>query len=120
MINTITIIPADPAGNKTIFVTTPVDRSQYQAVASFLLSLDEYEAEQVAFILPDGSMEMCGLEFCGNASRTYGLIHARELGAPDKGTVSINVSGCSHALSVDYDINSNWTSFIQKCRSTSI
>lgn len=109
MCNTINIIPADPAGNKTIFVTTPVHRSQYQAVASFLLTLDEYEAEQVAFILPDGSMEMCGLEFCGNASRTYGLIRARELGAQDKGSVSISVSGCSHTLTVDYDINSNWT-----------
>lgn len=109
MSNTITIIPADPAGNKTIFVTTPVDRSQYQAVASFLLSLDEYEAEQVAFILPDGSMEMCGLEFCGNASRTYGLIRAAELGFNGSGTTSITVSGCDHPLEVEFDTKTSWT-----------
>ncbi len=105
----IEIIPADPAGNKTIFVTTPVERKDYQAVASFLLSLDEYEAEQVAFILPDGTMEMCGLEFCGNASRTYGLIKAKELGSDGSGSVFINVSGCDHPLNVEFDTNTDWT-----------
>ncbi len=109
MCKTIKIIPADPAGNKTIFVTTPVDRAQYQQVASFLLSLDEYEAEQVAFILPDGSMEMCGLEFCGNASRTYGLIRAKELGSNVNGSVFIKVSGCDHSLNVEFDMKNNWT-----------
>ena len=105
----ISIIPADPAGNKTIFVTTPVARKYYQEVASFLLSLDEYEAEQVAFILPDRSMEMCGLEFCGNASRTYGLIRAKELGADGSGSVFINVSGCDHPLNVEFDMDTSWT-----------
>ena len=109
MAKTITIIPADPAGNKTIFVITPVERSSYQTVASFLLSLDEYEAEQVAFILPDGSMEMCGLEFCGNASRTYGLIRAKELGAAGSGSVYINVSGCDHPLNVEFNTDTDWT-----------
>ncbi len=109
MTQTLNIIPADPAGNKTIFVTTPVDRKNYQQIASFLLSLDEYEAEQVAFILPDGSMEMCGMEFCGNASRTYGLIRAKQLGADRYGSISINVSGCDHPLIVEYSIPDNFT-----------
>ena len=109
MAKTINIIPADPAGNKTIFVTTPVERENYQAVASYLLSLDEYEAEQVAFILPDGSMEMCGLEFCGNASRTYGLIRAKKLTSVSKGSVFINVSGCDHPLNVEFDMDTDWT-----------
>lgn len=109
MTKSINIIPADPAGNKTIFVTTPVERNNYQAVATYLLSLDEYEAEQVAFILPDGSMEMCGLEFCGNASRTYGLIRARELGADGSGSIFINVSGCDHPLNVEFNTETNWT-----------
>jgi diaminopimelate epimerase len=109
MTKTINIIPADPAGNKTIFVTTPVERKSYQAIASFLLSLDEYEAEQVAFILPDESMEMCGLEFCGNASRTYGLIRAKSMGAGGSGSVCINVSGCTHPLNVEFDTNTSWT-----------
>lgn len=113
MNKTINIIPADPAGNKTIFVTTPVARKHYQEVASYLLSLDEYEAEQVAFILPDNSMEMCGMEFCGNASRTYGLIYAKDLAengdTPLKGSVMIHVSGSDKALTVEYDLETNYT-----------
>lgn len=109
MTTIIEMIPADPAGNNTIFVTTPVDRRHYQTVASFLLSLDEYEAEQVAFILPDGSMEMCGMEFCGNASRTYGLIRAKQLGAEGKGSIDIKVSGCDHPLTVEYDTSASFT-----------
>lgn len=109
MPHTIEIIPADPAGNKTIFVTTPIARKDYQSIASFLLSLDEYEAEQVAFILPDGSMEMCGMEFCGNASRTYGLIKAKRSGATGKGAISIKVSGCDALLNVEFDTSTNST-----------
>lgn len=119
----IQIIPADPAGNKTIFVTTPVERKDYQSVASFLLSLDEYEAEQVAFILPEadvigsnagtgqtiGSMEMCGMEFCGNASRTFALIQAKKLGLQGKQTVTIKVSGCEDLLQVLVDTERNHT-----------
>ncbi len=105
----INIIPADPAGNKTIFVTTPVDRSNYQKVASFLLSLDEFKAEQVAFILPDGSMEMCGMEFCGNASRTFALIKAQSNGLRGKHTISIKVSGCEELLQVRVDTETNHT-----------
>lgn len=134
--NSIRIIPADPAGNKTIFVTTPVDRSNYQKVASFLLSLEEFEAEQVAFILPSeqpapseaehaageggmldtadaprpvGVMEMCGLEFCGNASRTFALIHARNLGLEGEHDIDINVSGCEELLQVRVNTETNHT-----------
>lgn len=109
MTKTVNIIPADPAGNKTIFVTTPVERKDYQQVASFLLSLDEYEAEQVAFILPDGTMEMCGLEFCGNASRTFALIQAKATGLTGQSTITINVSGCDHPLEVEFDTDTCFT-----------
>lgn len=109
MTRSIDIIPADPAGNKTIFVTTSVERKDYQSVASFLLSLDEYEAEQVAFILQDGSMEMCGMEFCGNASRTYGLIRALQSGASGNGSIDIKVSGCDESLTVEYDTDTYFT-----------
>ena len=105
----INIIPADPAGNKTIFVITPVGRGSYQKVASFLLSLEEFEAEQVAFILPDGSMEMCGMEFCGNASRTFALIRAQQLGLSGVHTIDINVSGCEGLLQVLVDTEANHT-----------
>lgn len=105
----INIIPADPAGNKTIFVTTPVDRSSYQKIASYLLSLEEFEAEQVAFILPDERMEMCGMEFCGNASRTYALIKAKNQGLSGVHEITINVSGCEELLHVRVDTGTNRT-----------
>lgn len=109
MTSTLQIIPADPAGNKTIFVTTPVDRSCYQKAASFLLSLEEFEAEQVAFILPDGRMEMCGMEFCGNASRTYALIMAKKQGLTGIHDINISVSGCEELLQVRVDTETNRT-----------
>ena len=77
----IKIIVADPAGNITIFVKDHFDRSEYTQVARQLLEMKELRGEQVAFILDtsscgraQGKMEMCGLEFCGNASRSF-LLH---------------------------------------------
>ncbi|MCR5482078.1 MAG: hypothetical protein K6F52_04715 [Clostridia bacterium] len=69
---------ADPAGNITIMVVSPVKRKNYAKVAKQLLALEEYKGEQVGFIREkpedaDGSMEMCGLEFCGNAGRSFAL-----------------------------------------------
>ena len=39
----IDIIVANPSGNITIFVKTPVPRSEYQAVASQLLAMEEQD-----------------------------------------------------------------------------
>ncbi|MEG1932577.1 MAG: hypothetical protein RR075_05665, partial [Pygmaiobacter sp.] len=54
---------ADPAGNITIFVLSPVPRTQYAAVAAKLLQLPKFGAEQVAFEVPpqlggEGRIEM--------------------------------------------------------------
>ena len=108
----IEIIVANPSGNITIFVKTPVPRSEYQTVAAQLLSMEEFGAEQVAFILPkpeyegiDGAMEMCGLEFCGNASRSFALLLAQEAG--DTGLVkkTVLVSGCEEPLTVEINMD---------------
>ena len=67
---------ADPAGNITIFVTTPVEREKYPAVARQLLARKDLKGEQVGFIEKKARggfrMEMMGREFCGNASRGFG------------------------------------------------
>jgi len=117
MKKTIEIVVANPAGNITIFVKTPFGREDYQKVAGQLLAMEELGGEQVAFILSqnpmsdiapsfqaDGSMEMCGLEFCGNASRSFGLLLGRDAG--DTGIVykSVRVSGCSEVLTVEADM----------------
>ena len=95
----IKITVANPAGNKTIFVHDKFERADYAKVAEQLLAMKEYAAEQVAFILDapecgraEGRMEMCGLEFCGNATRTFGLMVAKQLGNSGSGKVFVDVS----------------------------
>ena len=110
----IEIIVANPSGNVTIFVKTPCPRSEYAAVATQLLAMKELKGEQVAFILPnpgiagvDGEMEMCGLEFCGNASRSFGLILAKEAGDQGISKRNVLVSGCDYSLEVELDMDMN-------------
>ncbi|MEG1567847.1 MAG: hypothetical protein RR347_09205 [Anaerovoracaceae bacterium] len=111
----INIIVANPAGNVTIFVLNKFPRSQYQTVATQLLELEEYAAEQVCFILemadekPYGKMEMCGLEFCGNASRSFGLIIAKKLKINGLGQITVSVSGSEELLTVGVDTERNYT-----------
>ena len=69
---------ADPAGNITLLVTTPVPPQDYPAVAARLLSIRELDAEQVGFLVPpqgEGALrlEMMGGEFCVNALRCAGF-----------------------------------------------
>ena len=84
MSRTIDLVVLNPAGNTTILVLSPTDRSDYAEVANKLLEMDfgeqcpwadSVKGEQVAYALDDPAplpaMEMCGLEFCGNASRAF-------------------------------------------------
>lgn len=95
---------ANPAGNITIFVTSPLERSQYAKAANQLLAMKELGGEQVGFIEEkvDGTfhMEMMGGEFCGNATRTFGYLMSlwREDGAEK---VSVDVSGSGKPLCVE-------------------
>lgn len=109
MKETITIRVANPAGNITIFVMDPFPRSRYQEIASQLLAMEELRGEQVAFITGENSMEMCGLEFCGNASRSFALMLAHSRGVQGCASMEINVSGCSHPLVVDVDTQTDYT-----------
>lgn len=113
----IKIIVADPAGNITIFVKDRFERSMYPVVARQLLAMESLGGEQVAFILEapscgraQGKMEMCGLEFCGNGSRSFGLIKAKEMGIKGKGSVFVDVSGCDEILTIEVDTDVNYTS----------
>lgn len=100
------IIVANPSGNITLFVITPCNLSDYQKITSALLSQTNYEAEQVAFILKDfsssvdGAINMSGMEFCGNASRSYGLLLATN---NDKNEFNITVSGSSKPIKATAD-----------------
>ena len=96
-------ILADPSGNTTAFVLTPVPPALRASVARQVM--DALAAEQVAFV-HDGRMDMMGGEFCGNASRSFALWRA--YAAPDGLSLlpglprqeTVTVSGAHHPLTV--------------------
>ena len=105
MYDNLDVVVADPAGNITIMVLTPVDRKDYAQVAQKLLENKTLNGEQVAFMLPDSqypAMEMCGLEFCGNASRAFALYKAKAAD-PELNEITVKVSGCDSPLTAEID-----------------
>lgn len=115
IVKKIKIIVADPAGNITIFVKDRFDRKFYPQIANQLLKMKEFRAEQVAYIIdPEGKeghpkMEMCGLEFCGNASRSFALLLAKARGLKGKRSLTVDTSGVDELLDVQVDTDTNYT-----------
>ncbi len=103
------IVVADPEGNITIFVLTKTPRSDYSRVAGKLLAIQEYKGEQVCFVLDDDRAEMCGFEFCGNASRSFGLLKAKKQGIQEKTCVTVHMSGATDPLDVYVEPETNYT-----------
>ena len=127
MAEKVNVIVANPAGNTTLFVMDPYPVSRYSEVANALLEIDfkaqygeafadkgiftediyknEIKGEQVAFVLDDTedglpAMNMCGLEFCGNASRSFAFLRAH-LDGMEQGELKISVSGCDYPLTAE-------------------
>ena len=103
------VLRANPAGNITLFVLDPVPSGDRADVAARLMSLPGSDVEQVGFLCPplqggQGRMEMAGGEFCGNATRAFGMLTAQRLGGLSQ--VLVEVSGCPGPVTVDVD----WTS----------
>ena len=98
------IVRADPAGNITLFVLTPVEKAACAAIAADLMKIGELKAEQVGFVFPNGHMEMEAGEFCGNASRAYGYLLAKQQGLTGRHTMRLSVSGCDHPIAVTVDM----------------
>lgn len=97
-------ILADPSGNTTAFVLSPVPTGDYGRLARQVMA--RLNAEQVAFVHSE-RMDMMGGEFCGNASRSYALWKA--LHRPDGLSLqplqgeqqqTVTVSGAPHPLTV--------------------
>ena len=79
------LVMADPAGNRTALVLSPVPPEGRGPLAARLMALPELHAEQVGFVLPPSAgglfrLEMMGGEFCGNAARSFGLYLAGSQG----------------------------------------
>ena len=104
------VVRADPSGNVTLFVLTPVDRGLHaDAAGKLIAALPEMKVEQVGFAsapLTGGTarLEMAGGEFCGNAARAWGMWTAAGC-VPRPDRVRMEISGCSQPITVDVD----WT-----------
>ncbi len=101
------VLRADPAGNITLFVLDPVEPEERAALAAKLMAIPELGAEQVGFLCPpreggNGRMEMMGGEFCGNATRAFGMLLSRQQGGLAQ--VQVETSGCDHVVAVDVDL----------------
>lgn len=106
------VVRANPAGNITLFVKTPVEASERGRLAEKLLAIEEFAAEQVGYCCPedegfDGHMEMAGGEFCGNATRAYGYMIAKEKGLKGKSKMILQVSGSDVPAEVDVDMDTD-------------
>ena len=102
------VMRADPAGNITLFVMDPVEKALRGKISEQLMAIESFKAEQVGFYCPptvegaDGHMEMMGGEFCGNATRAFGMLIAKEKGGASN--VRIETSGCDHLVNVVVDL----------------
>jgi len=117
------IFSANASGNVTLFVTTPVERIKYGAFAQRLLNDPELNGEQVAYIVPDsnpswdGKFEMCGLEFCCNATRSFGLYLALSQRkqnnlAANEFSVKVHASGMREIMTVSGNLKTRWVSVL--------
>lgn len=101
----VNIIMADPAGNRTAFITDPVPARLHAALGAAVVADEELDAEQAGFITMPGSghpghLQMSGGEFCGNASRSFGFLIGRERQMQAGEKVIITVSGAVEPLQV--------------------
>ena len=101
-------IPADPAGNLTGLVLTRVPAQWRAALAARLMAVCPEGFEQIAFLDEDSlcgplpRMEMMGGEFCGNASRAFGLLAVQRRGRGET-ELAVSVSGAAEPVRVRLD-----------------
>lgn len=102
------IVIANPANNITAFVLDDVDKSLYKKVARDILQKTDYGIEQVGFVKKaksnaDIRLEMMGGEFCGNASRSIGLLYAKQNNITDR-DILVEITGSEEVLKVSVDL----------------
>lgn len=97
-------IVADPTGNITALVTTPVPESEQPRAAAALMAREK-SVEQTGFLRlteRGARLRMAGGEFCGNATLSAAAVFARERGlAPGESlTLPVRVSGAPGPVEV--------------------
>lgn len=112
--NEYNVLIANPAGNITAFVLNQsVERKDYIDVANKLMDIKEFEIEQVGFVKSPKTcgelrLEMMGGEFCGNATRSFGLYIAAKNGETSDKTITVEISGCSNTLDVETNVTNDY------------
>lgn len=101
---------ADPAGNITAIVESPVQPCDRVALSRKILALGS--AEQVGFTAEPnmggaGRLEMMGGEFCGNAARSFGYLLARERYSTGIHRLPVEISGASAPVPVTVNLDRN-------------
>lgn len=102
-------IKVNPAGNITCLVLTRFSRELYMEIAKKILAIPGQGFEQVGFIVDENTLEMAGLEFCGNASRAFALWSVKKQGFAGERRILVKVSGIEKPLEVIVNTETNYT-----------
>ncbi len=99
-------LKADPTGNLTALVESPVIDSLRQSVAAAVMA-SHGEIEQLGFLSPapdaaDIALSMAGGEFCGNACLSAAAYYLRQNGI-DSGPVRVSVSGAPETVNTQLE-----------------
>jgi len=112
------VLIANPAGNITALVLNQeVVKEEYMIISNKLMGIHELGIEQVGFVKNSKNegiprLEMMGGEFCGNATRSFGLYIASCRGVIDSEVVLVEISGCSSILEVETNVKNKYASTI--------
>ena len=104
-------IPADPAGNLTAIVLSPVEPQARAEVAARMMARCPEGFEQVGFAdeasLTGDLPRLCmmGGEFCGNAARAFACYAAKVRGKGET-RLSVAISGAKNPVPVEIDLSS--------------
>ena len=104
-------IPADPAGNLTAIVLSPVEPQARAEVAARMMARCPEGFEQVGFAEEDSltgefpRLCMMGGEFCGNAARAFACYAAGVRGRGET-RLSVAISGAKNPVPVEIDLSS--------------
>jgi len=108
------ILVCDPAKNITVFVLEPLAADKRPALVRAIMSDERIKAEQAGFVIkPDSGsrtwrLEMADGEFCGNATRCFGLYVAREKGLKGRLKLPVSVSGIKEPVLTEVDTELGW------------
>ncbi|MBO5976464.1 MAG: hypothetical protein J6P94_04745 [Oscillospiraceae bacterium] len=102
----INYVLADPTGNLTALVETPLDLPLRQHAAAALMG-SKKEIEQLGFLAPpskggDIALSMAGGEFCGNACLSASAYFLRKNGLSG-GSVGVEISGADGIVKVELE-----------------